>query len=287
MLKPILTASTATLNNNTDISTPKTIETNTTDGNSQPDMVKGAPTMDAPSSVMSNVSTTGSSPSISMSVMRDKQPRPRPLTLSLKLPPNLPKDDAASSSQASDAPANDEPCPRPPQDVNKVNPITTAGASILELAPANTSSGTSGKGKPKAAARKGKKAVKEYIVDPNSTAPKDLFTNNYLANPDNAEKTKAVDVLRAWKALSKEEDRAYTELSREMKSAKERIEEAGEEGGGEVEAAEVEWGGAEEAERNGGSRGEQKRNEGSRKGTGGAGERRGKQNGQRGAERGR
>ncbi|KAK2462984.1 hypothetical protein APHAL10511_005036 [Amanita phalloides] len=217
MLKLILTASTATLNNNTDILMPKTIETNMTDGNSQPDMVKGAPTMDVPSSVVSNVSMMGSSPSISTSVMHDKQPRPRPLTLSLKLPPNLPKDDAASSSRASDTPANDEPCPCPPQDVNKANPITMAGASIPELAPANTSSGTSGKGKPKAAARKGKKAVKEYVVDPNLTVPKDLFTNDYLANPDNVEKTKAVDILRAWKALSEEERQGYTELSREMK----------------------------------------------------------------------
>jgi hypothetical protein len=54
--------------------------------------------MDAPSSVVSNVSTTGSSPSVTTSVTRDKQPRPRPIKLSLKLPPNLPKDDAASKS---------------------------------------------------------------------------------------------------------------------------------------------------------------------------------------------
>ncbi|KAM6496517.1 hypothetical protein JOM56_006990 [Amanita muscaria] len=218
-LKPTSTASTATMTNNTLDTDKSTIETNTINGNAPPDIPKAAPAMDAPPSIKlpgtSNVSTTGSSPSAPMPVMRNEQPRPRPLKLYLKLPPNPPRDATASSSPADDAPADDEPRPRSLQDVNKANPITVAEASVPE-ASATTSSGT-GEGKKKAAARKGKKAVKEYVVDPKSTAPKDLFANNYLANPDNAEKTKAVDVLRAWNALNKEEKQGYFELSTELK----------------------------------------------------------------------
>ncbi|KAM6490813.1 hypothetical protein JOM56_013776 [Amanita muscaria] len=214
MLKPSSTASTTTITNNTLDTDKSTIETNMPiNGKSQADIPKPAPATHAPPFVKlpgaSNVSMTGSS-SASTSVTRDEQPRPHPLKLSLKLPPNPSRDDATNSSPASDAPADDELRPCSLQDVNKANLITMAGASVPEAA-VNTSSGT-GKDKKKGTAQKGKKAVKEYIVDPNSTAPKDLFANDYLANPDNAEKTKAVDVLRAWNTLNKEEKQVRKSL---------------------------------------------------------------------------